>query len=776
MKKRCLAVFLAACVTVGSVLMPSEGTAVYAAEEITVLTQEDESTENVGEQGGTTRAEEEDAAGNESTEAVGKQNDGTEAEEASEIENTEIETVIEETELKETELEEVELEEAELEETELEEETEVKETEWQLPAGGLLPIEVQNIGGVQESDIYAPEEDSKIKRSAIYHYEWDKYSSNYFYNQMSENARAFWDALDSMCLTYLTTNKDAEYVSDYPGYYSDFTIAKGLTKNQAVEVYYIFCYSNPQYYFLNRACLIGTYLDTWVISARFYPSFANGASRAQTTANVKGQVDSWQSQINALSSDEQKVKLIHDLIIQKVEYDYDFISLPEDQQDSAESVLYNQSAYSVFCTDLTVCAGYAQAFGMMCNGSGIDAVAVTSADHEWNKVRINDSWYNVDCTWDDAGNGYPIYYDFFAKNDAYYDNAQQASSHAEESYWNKYLPPCTLTSTSSGWVAGTFPAITQTAQAPKISAKTDSEGDCEVTITAPAAGARIYYTLDGTVPEESTAKSIRYDDSFYIDKSATINAIAVCDGYWDSAVTGKSIDLSKKVTVTYNGNGATSGKMSKQTGYRDSIITLKNNAFKKTGYSFAGWNTKKNGKGKSYTNKQKVSSFTGNVTLYAQWERPTYKITYKLDGGKNNKSNPATYKKTTKTITLKNATKTGYTFKGWYSDKNFKNKVTSIKKGSTGNKTLYAKWEANKYTIKFNGNGSTGGKMSSLTNCKYGKSYKLTANKFKKSGYTFVGWNTKKNGSGKTYKNKQSIKNLTSKNGGTVTLYAQWMK
>ena len=776
MKKRCLAVFLAACVTVGSVLMPSEGTAVYAAEEITVLTQEDESTENVGEQGGTTRAEEEDAAGNESTEAVGKQNDGTEAEEASEIENTEIETVIEETELKETELEELELEEVELEEPESEEETEIKEAELQLPTGGLLPMEVQNIGEVQESDIYVLEEDSQLKRSAIYNYEWDKYSSNYFYNQMSEDARAFWDSLDAVCLTYLTTNKDVEYISDYQGYYSDFAVAKGMTKDQAVEVYYIFRYSNPQYYFLNTGCLIGSYLGSVAICPGVYSAFANGASRAQTTANVKGQVDSWQSQINALSSDEQKVKLIHDLIIQKVEYNYDYISLPEEQQYIAEDTLYTQSAYSVFCTDLTVCAGYAQAFEMMCNGSGIDAVAVTSADHEWNKVRINDSWYNVDCTWDDAGNGYPIYYDFFAKNDAYYDNAQQASSHAEESYWNKYLPPCTLTSTSSGWVAGTFPAITQTAQAPKISAKTDSEGDCEVTITAPAAGARIYYTLDGTVPEESTAKSIRYDDSFYIDKSATINAIAVCDGYWDSAVTGKSIDLSKKVTVTYNGNGATSGKMSKQTGYRDSIITLKNNAFKKTGYSFAGWNTKKNGKGKSYTNKQKVSSFTGNVTLYAQWERPTYKITYKLDGGKNNKSNPATYKKTTKTITLKNATKTGYTFKGWYSDKNFKNKVTSIKKGSTGNKTLYAKWEANKYTIKFNGNGSTGGKMSSLTNCKYGKNYKLTANKFKKSGYTFVGWNTKKNGSGKTYKNKQSIKNLTSKNGGTVTLYAQWMK
>ena len=765
MKKRCIAVFLAACMTVGSVLMPSEGTAVYAAEETTVLLQEN-SVEN-DEISGTESAE------SEAVETIGETPAGAETEtietEVAEIGTTEpeTETVIEETELKETELEEL-----ELEDTELEEETEVKEAELRLPTGGLLPIEVQSVAAVEESDIYAAAEDSQLKRSAIYNNEWDKYSSNYFYNQMSDDAKEFWDSLDAMCLSYLTTNKNVEYISDYQGYYSDFVSAKGMTQNGAMEVYYIFRYSNPQYYFLNSGCLIGTYLGSVVISAGCYSNFVNGASRAQATANVKSQVDSWQSQVDALSSDEQKVKLIHDLIIQKVEYNDAIYEDPNFDEDSQ----YSQTAYSVFCTDLTVCAGYAQAFEMMCNGSGIDAVAVTSADHEWNKVRINDSWYNVDCTWDDAGNDSPIYYDFFAKNDAYYDNAQQASSHAEESYWNKYLPPCTLTSTSSGWVAGTFPAITQTAQAPQISGETDSEGDCEVTITAPEAGARIYYTLDGTVPEESSAKSIRYGGSFYIDKSVTVNAIAVCDGYWDSAVTAKSIAPSKKITITYNGNGATSGKMSKQTGYTNSTVTLKKNAFKKTGYSFAGWNTKKNGKGKSYTNKQKVTDFTGNVTLYAQWETPSYKITYKLDGGKNNKNNPATYKKTTKTITLKNPTKKGYTFKGWYSDKNFKNKVTTIKKGSTGNKTLYAKWEANKYTIKFNGNGSTSGKMSSMTNCRYGKSYKLTANKFKKSGYTFVGWNTKKNGSGKTYKNKQSIKNLTSKKGGTVTLYAQWMK
>lgn len=54
---------------------------------------------------------------------------------------------------------------------------------------------------------------------------------------------------------------------------------------------------------------------------------------------------------------------------------------------ATESTEYSQSVYSVFCTDKTVCAGYAQSFAMMCNGSGIDTAVVTSSNHEWNKVK-----------------------------------------------------------------------------------------------------------------------------------------------------------------------------------------------------------------------------------------------------------------------------------------------------------------------------------------------------------------------------------------------------
>ena len=123
---------------------------------------------------------------------------------------------------------------------------------------------------------------------------------------------------------------------------------------------------------------------------------------------------------------------------------------------------------------------------------------------------------------------------------------------------------------------------------------------------------------------------------------------------------------------------------------------LKKNTFTRKGYTFAGWNTKKNGKGTTYKNKASIKNLTATnkktVTLYAQWKAVNYKITYNLNGGKNSTKNPKKYTVATKTITLKKPTKKGYTFAGWYSDKKLTKKVTKIKKGTTGNIKLYAKW------------------------------------------------------------------------------------
>ena len=189
----------------------------------------------------------------------------------------------------------------------------------------------------------------------------------------------------------------------------------------------------------------------------------------------------------------------------------------------------------------------------------------------------------------------------------------------------------------------------------------------------------------------------------------------------------------------------------------------------KTGYNFEGWYTDKD-----FTVKILAISedSTGDITLYAKWKIETYTITYNNCDGATNANNPASYNVESGTITLAEATKTGYTFVGWYTDEacTEANKVTEIAKGYTGNLTLYAQWEANKYTVQFNANGGSG-TMADQTFA-YDEQKALTANSFACTGYTFAGWNTQANGSGTNYSDKASVKNLAPN--GEVTLYAKW--
>lgn len=225
-------------------------------------------------------------------------------------------------------------------------------------------------------------------------------------------------------------------------------------------------------------------------------------------------------------------------------------------------------------------------------------------------------------------------------------------------------------------------------------------------------------------------------------------------------------------SIRFHGNGATSGSMPAMSDCKyASAYTLTANVFKRTGYTFVCWNTKADGTGISYMNKASVRGLTGDagstVTLYAVWRIDSYKITYKLNGGKNVSSNPKSYSVTTSTITLKKPTRKGYTFVGWYSDSACKNKVTKITKGSTGNKTLYAKWTLTKYKITYKLNG---GKNNRKNPVKYTyKTATITLKKPTRKGYTFVGW----------YSDaacKKKVVKIKKGSTGNKKLYAKWKK
>lgn len=141
----------------------------------------------------------------------------------------------------------------------------------------------------------------------------------------------------------------------------------------------------------------------------------------------------------------------------------------------------------------------------------------------------------------------------------------------------------------------------------------------------------------------------------------------------------------------------------------------------------------------------------------------TYKITYVLKGGTNNKKNTKKYK-STKNTKLYSPKRKGYTFKGWYKDKNYAKRIRKIKKGSKGNKRIYALWKAVKYKLSYTSNGGVNDYRNKK---KYTCERSVKLYPATKENYTFVGW----------YKDKKltkKVKKLKKGTRGNIRLYAKW--
>ena len=113
--------------------------------------------------------------------------------------------------------------------------------------------------------------------------------------------------------------------------------------------------------------------------------------------------------------------------------------------------------------------------------------------------------------------------------------------------------------------------------------------------------------------------------------------------------------------------------------------------------------------------------------------------------------------------------KTGYTFSKWSDGDTRQSWNTTMDKA----KSFTAYGKANTYSVTYKGNENTGGSTADSSHT-YDAEKALTTNGFTKKGYTFSGWNTKADGSGTAYSDGEKVKNLTTTNGGTITLYAQW--
>lgn len=227
----------------------------------------------------------------------------------------------------------------------------------------------------------------------------------------------------------------------------------------------------------------------------------------------------------------------------------------------------------------------------------------------------------------------------------------------------------------------------------------------------------------------------------------------------------------QKYQVVFNANGGSRVNGSLKVSYNSVFGQLPSS--KRKDYTFEGWFTKTKG-GTKVTPKTKVT-ITRNITLYAQWKPVNYKISYysNVKGMTNNNRN--SYNITTNNFTLTNPTLEGYTFAGWYADKDYKKKAnTNVKKEYRKNITFYAKFIENTYTIQYDPNGGTGD-MKSIK-CVYSQTYELQKNQFTNGNRKFTGWNTEKNGNGSAYADGAHISKLCANKNGKVILYAQWKR
>lgn len=233
----------------------------------------------------------------------------------------------------------------------------------------------------------------------------------------------------------------------------------------------------------------------------------------------------------------------------------------------------------------------------------------------------------------------------------------------------------------------------------------------------------------------------------------------------------------KTYTVTFNanaGDGEYTGEMQKQTVKKGEPLTLAENAFKREGYIFKGWNTVASptdeNPGVAYSDCQRFMP-TGNLVLYAQWEEIVAGasiVTFKLKDGTTIDTQQVLEGAVAPEPEI--PVKEGAEFAGWFTMNEGGTALSSVPFDFTAiiteNITLYANW---KYSVTFNANAETVTGEMAVQYFIEDVEAALTENAFERDGFIFKGWNASQDGSGTSYDDKAAL-SLTA----NLVLYAQW--
>lgn len=252
--------------------------------------------------------------------------------------------------------------------------------------------------------------------------------------------------------------------------------------------------------------------------------------------------------------------------------------------------------------------------------------------------------------------------------------------------------------------------------------------------------------------------------------TSTPNGIVTMIAQWTPNPASINYDPNPPTGRTPGGQGTANW-----TGHTGDTQAIGANGWTVDGYTFIGWNTSADGKGTAYAPGTTWIA-NGTLTLYAQWTPGQAGLTYDGNGATGGKTDPQTGKTDEKINVRDNGfTRDGYMFVTWNTQAGCKGKAVNPGDEWTlqGSSTLYACWAGTAQTLTYHGNGATGGNTAAQSG-KTGDELTTNANGFTRDGYTFVRWDTAKDGSGTAYgEGKNGVSQYVMKPAGN-DLYAIW--
>lgn len=647
-----------------------------------------------------------------------------------------------------------------------------------LNGGDLLPIAITKVTKEQIKDV--PTYNKNIKnRDLTFATTKTSYSSTYGYDMLANDTyKAVYQDLVAACEAFTKSDNDATLVSG--NVYGAITVTveeNTLAKSELNAILCSLYYDYPEFYWLDSFAYTynaSNYIES--ITAFCSNEYRLGTTRTALNTKMDTEIKRYLSLVNGVSSDYKKELIIHDEIINQVQYAFDNKGNPSVEK-------WAHSIVGVFDTSYNkvVCERYAKAFQLLMNACGIECIYIpgtaNGSGHGWNKVKLDGDWYNVDVTWDDptSGNGTPILsHDYFNVTDAKLltnhtpgntmstginnwcyslpvSNAiiyKYVNSDSSQKYTIKYNQPtnATVALYNQGAVVVTDSAVVSGSAITVEAVPKDQDNTYIATYSINNQSA---ITMNEKI--DQTSGKISYSNTFVMPESDVNVAVTLTQ-------------VVKKYSVTFNSKGGSA--VQKITDIvQGSTITLPTEP-KYKGYVFGGW----------YEDEEykvvfnEASVVNKDMTLYAKWIaselvkiEANYSGTNLIVGTEINKSDIdvfAIYDDGNRE--LLSASK--FSIYPDTIDNTGNNTIEVSYSGKTANVIIYGVEESRLCTVTFDSQG--GSSVNPIKNVKHGDRITLPTNPTMNE-YFFGGW----------YTQKACLTRFNSDSEITtdITLYAKWV-